>query len=120
MTDAMTEDAVFELLTLGCRVNQYGTVRYYNSNERLHRVHGPAIVYTDGARAWYQNDQLHRLDGPAVEYSDGRREWYQNGQRHRVDGPAIELSDGSRAWFINGVELTQAEWQQEVANMGNV
>ena len=97
MTEAMTEDALFELLSLDCRVDEYSIIRYFNAQEQLHRVHGPAIVYTDGSRAWYQNGQLHRSDGPAVE-----------------------RADGYRAWYINGVELTQAEWQQEVTSMGNV
>ena len=141
MTEAMSEDAVFELLTLECHVDEYGTVRYYNALGKLHREHGPAVIYPDGDREWFQNGRMHRLDGPAVEYSNGRREWYlnglrhrlggpageypniyrawwQNGQLHRVDGPAIEYANGIRAWHINGKPLTQAEWQQAVASMG--
>ena len=93
----MTEDAVFELLSLECRVDAYGTVRYYNALGELHRAHGPAVIYEDGAHVWYQN-----------------------GQRHRVDGPAIENADGYRAWFINGERLSLAEWQQVVASMESV
>ena len=87
MTDAMTEVALFELLSLECRVDSKGTVRYYNMQGQWHRVYGPAIEYSSGTRAWYQNDRLHRLDGPAVEYPDGHRDWY-----------------------IEGRELTKAEW----------
>ena len=90
----MTELALFEALALECRVDKYGTVHYYNALGILHRVHGPAI-----------------------EYSDGEKCWYQNGQRHRLDGPAIERPDGYRAWYINGKERTQAEWRQVVASM---
>ena len=39
----MTEDAVFELLTLECHVDEYGTVRYLNGMGHRHRVHGPAV-----------------------------------------------------------------------------
>ena len=113
----MTENAVFELLSLVCRVDAYGAVRYYNALGKLHRVHGPAIEYTTGSRAWFQNGQLHRLDGPAIEYPDGHRAWYKNGQRHRLDGPAIEYPDGRREWWLNGEDLTRAEWQQAVASM---
>ena len=50
MTEAMTELALFELLSLECCVNSYGTTIYRNSSGQLHRVHGPAIVYSDGGR----------------------------------------------------------------------
>ena len=97
MTAPMTEDALFELLSLECSVDEYGTVHYYNALGQRHRVHGPAVEYTDGYRAWYQN-----------------------GQRHRVDGPAVEYTDGNKSWYINGVRLTEDEWQKAVASMENV
>lgn len=94
LAETMTELAVFELLSLECRVDEYGTVHYYDALGQRHRVYGPAI-----------------------EYSNGRRDWYQNGQRHRVDGPAVERTNGHCAWYINGKVLTKAEWQQAVASM---
>ena len=144
MTDALTELALFELLSQECRVGSDGTVSYYNKQGQFHRTHGPAIEYSDGTRewrhngqrhrldgpavvcpngyrAWWQNGQLHRLDGPAIEYSDGSREWFQNGQQHRVDGPAfVDADDGRCEWYIKGRELTESEWQQAVASMENV
>ena len=140
MTEELTELALFELLSLECRIGTDGAVCYYSGDGELHRVHGPAIEYSDGRRDWYQNGQLHRPDGPAVEYHNGYRAWYINGQRHRLDGPAVEYpniyrgwyqngrphrldgpaierSDGYRAWFINGHSLTRAEWQQAVASI---
>ena len=93
----MTEEALFELLSLECRVGSDGTLRYCNALGRMHREYGPAIEWPDGSRAWYQN-----------------------GQRHRIDGPAIEYSVGYRAWFINGRELTEAAWQKAVASMEHV
>jgi hypothetical protein len=47
-------------------------------------------------KCWYQDDKLHRVDGPAMEWSDGDRAWYQDGRLHRVDGPAVELYGESR------------------------
>ena len=120
MTDPMTGAALFELLSLEFRVNSDGTMYYCNTQGQLHRVHGPAIVYSDGGREWYQNDRLHREHGPAVEYSDGRCAWWQDGLPHRLDGPAVEQPDGPCAWFINGIELTETEWQRAVASMGVV
>ena len=81
----MTEAALFELLSLECHAESDGTVRYYNALGQLHRVYGPAVEYSDGARMWYQNGLLHRLDGPAVEQSNGYRAWWQNGRPQRVD-----------------------------------
>ena len=117
MTAAMTEAALFELLSLECRVDSNGTLHYYNSLDELHRLHGPAVEWPDGGRAWYQNGRLHRLDGPAVVCPSGYRAWYQNGLRHRVDGPAIERPDGRHEWHINGKKLSKAEWQQAVDSM---
>ena len=110
-------DVLFELLTLDCRIDEYGTVHYYNSSGELHRVHGPAIEWADGKREWCQNGLLHRLDGPAVVCSDGEKFWCQNGQLHRLDGPAVEWPDGTCTWFIDGKALTEAEWQQVVASV---
>ena len=97
LTEAMTEAALFELLTLECRVDSDGTMYYYNALGQLHRIHGPAVVCTDGYRGWFQNGRLHRLDGPAVKYADGYRSWYINGKRH-----------------------TKSEWIQAVVSMENV
>ena len=90
----MTEAALFELLSLECRVGPYGATTYRNRDGHLHRVHGPAFTRLDGYCSWWQNGLLHRLDGPAIEYGDGSSEWY-----------------------INGNQLTEAEWQQRVASM---
>ena len=143
MTGTMSEAALFELLSLDCRVGRDGTIRYYNSLDQVHRVYGPAIEWADGTLMWYQNGnlhrldgpaiedlcgyrewrqngQLHRLDGPAAEYTDGTHIWYQNGQLHRLDGPAVVRPDGRHEWYFDGRELTEAEWQQAVASMENV
>ena len=93
----MTELALFERLSLECRVDSFGVVAYYNTHGILHRVHGPAFTRPDGYCSWWHN-----------------------GQRHRIDGPAVEYPDGGRAWYINGNRLPQAEWQQAVASMETV
>ena len=55
-------------------------------------------------RAWYLGltSKYHRLHGPAIEWSDGYKSWYSKGQRHREDGPAVEWSNGHKAWYVNG------------------
>ena len=83
----MNEQAVFDTLKYRVEVDMFGTRRYYNSDNRL-----------------------HRMGGPAVEYVNGHVEWWQNGQHHRIDGPAIEWRDGDKRWYINGKQLTEAEF----------
>ena len=83
----MNDQAVFDALKYRIEVDMFGTRRYYNSD-----------------------NQLHREGGPAVEYVNGHKEWWQNGQRHRIDVPAIEI--GSKAWYINDVRLTEDEFNQ--------
>jgi hypothetical protein len=41
------------------------------------------IHYKDnGSQFWYKNNVFHRVNGPAVIYHDGEKRWYQNGKRH--------------------------------------
>ena len=60
--------------------DRYGTVRYYNEQNKLHCEDGPAYEGANGTKAWYVNDKLHREDGPAAEWADGTKEWYVNGK----------------------------------------
>ena len=45
----MTEAALFELLSLECRVDDMGAVRYYNALGQKHRMYGPAVEYSDSS-----------------------------------------------------------------------
>ena len=73
------------------------------------------MIETDGCQMWYLHGQLHRVDGPAAIWSDGRHHWYLHGQCHRVDGPAMIHADGSQRWFVQGQEFTRevVEWLQD-------
>jgi len=51
-------------------------------------------VSDNGTKSWWVNNRLHRLDGPAIEWSDGAKSWYVKGKKHRIDGPAIERPNG--------------------------
>ena len=72
-------DALAEELTLRTEVSELGAIRYYNENNEIHRVHGPAIIYPNGDGSWFQNGKRHRLDGPALTWPDGTKFWYING-----------------------------------------
>ena len=89
----MSHDALIEALSGYVETDEHGTVSFFNNA---------------GA--------VHRTDGPAVIYSDGDKLWYQNGLLHRTDGPAVMLSSGIGHWFLSGCELTQAEFNQRIAS----
>ena len=75
----VTEADVFDTLKYRVVVDRYGTRRYYNSANQLHRDDGPAVVTTAGTRYWYQNNLLHREEGPAIERNDGTMHWIFHG-----------------------------------------
>lgn len=118
-------DNLAELLTLRKTISNLGTIRYYNRDNQMHRIHGPAVIWPDGVEEWWINGELHRedgpahtntngtmvwyhyglkhrIDGPAFIWDDGDTEWWLNGERHREDGPAVERTDGSKEWYRNG------------------
>lgn len=80
-----------------------------------HRIDGPALIsfYENGdisLQEWYENGLLHRLDGPASVYTDVDNNtvelWMVNGRRHRVGGPAVIINKKnyySEEWFEHGI-----------------
>ncbi|HEX2752542.1 MAG TPA: hypothetical protein VHP34_05450, partial [Alphaproteobacteria bacterium] len=44
---------------------------FFNAEGKCHSEDGPAVIYADGTRIWFQNGQKHRVDGPAIEHPDG-------------------------------------------------
>jgi hypothetical protein len=72
-------------------------------------------IYKNGTKEWYNsNGRLHRNDGPAVVHVDGGKSWYQHGKVHRADGPAYEDEDGYKTWWLNDNPLTFDEWLDKV------
>ena len=87
----MSKMDVFEVLKYRIVVSDDGDLRYFNADGQLHRETGPAAIWADGSKFWFQN-----------------------GLRHRTDGPAVVGSNGQKFWFINGVELTEDEFNKRV------
>jgi len=62
--------------------------------------------------SWYENGVIHRIEGPARIYSDGVEVWFFQGALHRSDGPAVEWDSPSpqeglsNRWYINGLQVT--------------
>ena len=75
-------------------------IRKYLYNE-LHCDDGPAVVYANGQKEWYQFGKLHRLDGPAIECVS-IKEYWEYGKRHRLNGPAVIKYDNIRYWYQFG------------------
>ena len=74
-----------------------GRKKWYQ-NGLLHNDNGPAVVCPDGTKAWYQNGKLH-----ALVYLDGTKRWFQHGQLHNDNGPAVVFPDGTKLWYRNGL-----------------
>ena len=64
-------------------IDELGSIFWRNKSDRLHRLDGPAVEYSDGTKEWYCNGVLHRLDGPAHEDIYGTKQWYKNGRRFK-------------------------------------
>ena len=114
----ISEEELFEELTLRVVVDDFGTRGYYNAAGQLHREEGPAVKRAGGTKEWRINGELHREDGPAVEYASGCKAWYQNGLRHRINGPAIEWPDGSVEWWLNGKRYTKQNYLAQLKALG--
>lgn len=61
----------------------------------------------DGAKTkrYYLDDKLHRVDGPALEYTDGGKQWILFGELHRIDVPAFESPYGRKEWWFHGKHI---------------
>ena len=89
-----TEEDVYEALKYRV-VDCHGLCRYYNAAGELHRVGGPAVIWSNGAKLWYQNGKLHR-----------------------EVGPAIESPSGFHCWYLHGVRYTKLDYYQELVDRG--
>ena len=80
-----TEAELFDALALRVEISKFGTRSYYNHAGQLHRDSGPAVIWSSGAKEWWQNGQLHREDGPAIEWSNGAKQWFLHGDEHHEE-----------------------------------
>lgn len=78
---------------------------YWTRDEANHRDDGPASIYADGEKQWWNNGRLHRENGPALIGPSGYIAWYQDDKLHRVGGPAVEHPDGTEEWWENGKHI---------------
>lgn len=80
-------------------------IEYYNY-EKLHSTDGPAVIYSNGDKYWFQYGKIHRdEDKPAIEYPSGEKRWFKHGVLHRDEdkGPAIVFSETNCEYYNMGV-----------------
>lgn len=97
-----SKENLAELLSLRKVVTLHGKIQYYNKDNQLHRINGPAVICTSGSTEWWVEGQLHREDGPAIEWPNGSMAWFFNGEKHRIGGPATIWIDRSMEWWEYG------------------
>src|SRR5690606_24102073 len=109
----ISEDCQEIKLTKHNRFGRLEYIKYYDSNRRLHRTDGPAIIiYNTSLKGrasiieehYYRHGSKHRADGPClIYYKDGqisKKEYRQYGTLHRENEPAIVWYD-----YLNNVIL---------------
>ena len=61
--------------------NIYDDIFYYKKDTYVsHNPYGPAVILSDGYKAYFINNKRHRLDGPAIICADGEEDYYINNQ----------------------------------------
>jgi hypothetical protein len=55
-----------------------GYIRYYDDEDRYHRLDGPAVISHNQDKFWYMCGKCHRLDGPSCIWANGETSWYIN------------------------------------------
>jgi len=97
----------------------YQNIEIYRivSSGNIHREDGPAMIFPNGTKKWYQHNKFHRENGPAIEWSDGDRYWYINDNFHRFNGPAIEHNSYQignaptpHIYYIYGVRIEKEKY----------
>jgi len=74
--------------------------RQWKRGGLLHRLDGPAQIYSYGRHEYWVNGEMHREDGPAVTDPDGTQMWCHHNMLHRVNGPAFIEPDGTETWYL--------------------
>ena len=72
----------------------------------------------NGNKYWILNNKLHRINGPAIEYSDGTKFWFLHGKYHRINGAAIEWTDGDKWWYLDDIKYTKRAYYLELLKRG--
>jgi hypothetical protein len=91
-------------------------VLYFNSNEKIHRLSGPAYIAGHfDCEIWFKEGVLHRDKGlPAIKYGQDKM-WYVDGDLHRIDGPAVVSLSGPREFWLEGIKFSPKQYKWEIS-----
>lgn len=81
-------EGLFDMKKL-LKIKTKDKTRYYNSDGKLHRVNGPALINADGSQFWYRDGNIHRDNGPAIIWPDGYQAWWVNNKFHRDNASTL-------------------------------
>ena len=87
--------------------NKSGTKHYLNDEAKPHRLDGPAIEISNGAKFWSINGIDHRNIDPCFEWSTGEKRWRLKHKSHRIGGSISSLFD---YWYIHGKVYFKKEY----------
>lgn len=84
---------------------KYTYLDYTYNNGLTYIYNKPATghyINPAGTHRWFKCGKLHRIDGPAIIYQNGEKQWYQNGNPYREnDLPHAETNSGGKMWHHN-------------------
>ena len=93
------------------RIDCYGTKKWYNNNNEIHRDQDkPAVIYKNGSKIWCINNELYRdQDKLAKIYNTNEKLWYKNNKIHRMRGYACYwkhlFHSNFYLWFVFNKKL---------------
>jgi hypothetical protein len=67
MTTDINNDELVELLSLTIKIDEDGTVMYFDNNGLRHREFGPAVAFQSGTEHWYHHGRIQKIVKPNKE-----------------------------------------------------
>ena len=62
------------------KYDYYGNIFYFKKNDLMYYLHNSPINGNNEIKQFYSQQKLHRLDGPAVIYRNGKKVYYINNE----------------------------------------
>jgi len=95
---------------------------YYNDDNKMHRLDGPAVECSNGIKTlFYVFGKAHRNIGPSVERIDDYGSLHLmfefNGKIHRIGSPANKNGYGANInyeYYISNIQYTKKNYYNKV------
>lgn len=76
------DNSSFEQKSQEFLIKKYPNCKHYFSYGQKHREGDlPAVIFDTGYKEYWKNGNLHRVNGPAIIFSDGTKLFYLEGRR---------------------------------------